>query len=77
MNLDRWTDEGVKVVFGYDACRNLVETADSLPNSEWRPLVRPKRAVKTRGRETRENVKERIVRENGHENIRLASEDVA
>jgi hypothetical protein len=39
--------------------------------------VRRKRAVKTRERETRENVKERIVRENGYENIRLRSEDVA
>ena len=77
VNFDRWTEGGVNFVFGYDACKNLVERADSLPNSEWRPLVRPKRAVKTRERETRENVKERIVRENGYENIRLRSEDVA
>jgi len=76
-NFDRWTDDGVKFIFGYDACRNLVGRADSLPNSAWRPLVRPKRTVKTRERETRENVKDRIVRENGYENIRLRSEDIA
>jgi hypothetical protein len=74
VNFDRWTDDGVNFVFGYDACKNLVGTADSLPNSAWRPLVRKTRAVKTRERETRENVKERIVREHGYENIRLRSE---
>ena len=73
-NFDRWTDEGVKFVFGYDAYENLRRIADSLPSAAWRPLERKRRAVKTRGRETRENEKERIVRENDYENIRLRSE---
>ncbi len=76
-NFDRWTDDGVKFVFGYDACKNLVGTADSLPNSAWRPLVRKTRAVKTRERDKRENTKEDIVRENEYKNIRLTSEHVA
>jgi hypothetical protein len=76
-DFDRWTEGGVKFVFGYDACRNLVETADSLPDSAWWPLAREGRAVKTRGRETRENVKDEIVREKGFENIRLVSEEIA
>ncbi len=76
-NFDRWTEDDVRFVFGYDACRNLVETADSMPNSAWRPLERKRRAVKTRERDKRENTKERIVRENEYTNIRLASEHLA
>jgi hypothetical protein len=76
-NFDRWTDEDVKFVFGYDACRNLVGMADSLFSTAWQPLERKRRAVKTRARETRENVKDGIVRENEYENIRLESEDIA
>ena len=76
-NFDRWTDDGVKFVFGYDACKNLVGTAETLANSAWRPLVRKARVVKTRERDRRENTKERIVRENGYENIRLESEQHA
>jgi hypothetical protein len=76
-NFDRWTEGGVKFVFGYDAYENLRQTADSVPNSAWRPLERKRRRVKTRGRGRRENVKEEIVREKGYENIRLVSEHVA
>ncbi len=78
VNFDRWTEGGVRFVFGYDACKNLVEMADSLPDTGWRPLKRRRKyEVKTRERDRRENVKERIVRENEYENIRLRSEDVA
>ena len=74
---DRWTEDGVRFVFGYDAYENLQRMADSVPNSAWRPLARKRRAVKTRERDKRENTKEEIVRENGYENIRLDSEHVA
>jgi hypothetical protein len=76
-HFDRWTEEMVRFVFGYDACANLVQIADSLENSAWRPLVRKKRAVKTRRREKRENTKEDIVREKEYKNIKLCSEDIA
>jgi hypothetical protein len=76
-NFDRWTDSGVKFVFGYDAYENLVEMAETLANSAWRPPARKRCKVKTRGRETRENTKDEIVRESGYENIRLRSEHVA
>jgi len=76
-NFDRWTADGVKFVFGYDAYENLQRTADSLPSAAWTPLVRKKRAVKTRERDRRENTKEDIVRENEYKNIRLHSEHVA
>jgi hypothetical protein len=76
-NFDRWTEDGVKFVFGYDACPNLVQIADLMPNSAWMPLERKRRAVKTRRRDKRQNTKEEIVRENGYENIRLDSEHLA
>ncbi len=58
-NFDRW-DERVGFVFGYDAKPNLVEMADALPKSLWKPLQRPARyEVKTEERERPENVKER------------------
>ena len=78
VNFDRWTDSDVGFVFGCDACPNLVERAESLPEEAFSPLERPaKYAVRTAPRRRRENEKERIVREKGYKNIRLCSEDVA
>ena len=77
-NFDRWTDEGVTFYFGYDAWANLSAIADALPDSSFSPLRRRvKHDVQTEPRRKRENVKERIVREKGYENIRLQSEHVA
>jgi hypothetical protein len=76
-NFDRW-DERVEFVFGYDAKKNLVEMAEALPKSQWRPLERPARyEVKTQERQRPDNVKEQVVKERGFENIRLQSEHVA
>jgi hypothetical protein len=76
-NFDRW-DERVGFVFGYDAKRNLIEMADALPETVWRPLQRPARyQVKTEARRRPENVKEQVVKEREFENIRLESEQVA
>ncbi len=75
---DEWTDRGVGFAFGYDACKNLVEKAEGLPDSAYTPLARPaKHEVATRPREKRENTKEGIVKEKGYKNIRLESEQVA
>ncbi len=41
-NFDRW-DEKVGFVFGYDAKKNLVDMADTLPESHWKGLQRPPR----------------------------------
>jgi len=78
-DLDRWDDlENVQFVFGIDAMKNLVEKANELAPSAWRALVRPpKYEIRTQERARPENVKERIVRERGFENIRLESEEVA
>ena len=77
-HLDRWDAAGYGFIFGIDAMPNLVEIAESLPESAWKRLHRPARhPVKTEPRGRRENVKERIVRERRFENIRLDSEQVA
>jgi len=76
--LDRWDADGVGFLFGIDAMANLVQIADALPQKAWKRLVRkPKYAVRTSERARPENVKERIVRERGFENIRLFSEMVS
>ena len=79
-HLDRWTEDGVRFVFGYDAAPNLKRWADGLSGSEYEELQRrAKRAfVETeRRRERPPRIKEGIVRARGYKNIRLLSEDVA
>jgi hypothetical protein len=77
-HFDRWDDEGVKFVFGYDAKRNMVKMADWLAPAEYNELIgRAERELISEPRQRPENVKERIVRERGFENIRLNSEDLA
>ena len=77
--LDRWDDdERVKFIFGINAMRNLETMAQELPDSLWRPFVRPaKHEVSTEARRKPANVKERIVAERQYKNIRLESEHVA
>lgn len=77
-NFDRWTRDGVGFVFGYDAKPNLVDLADSLAESAWKPFCRPKKSmVRTGCRETRENTVERIVIEKEWRTLRLNSEEIA
>lgn len=74
---DRWDDDDVRFVFGYDAKPNLKNLADWTPESEYQELVRhAERAIKKEPRERPENVKERIVAEREFENIKLLSEQV-
>jgi hypothetical protein len=77
-HLDRWDAEGVTFVFGYDACPNLVEKADSLPETAWKSLERqPRHEVKTKPRTPRTNVKAGIVEEKEYLNFYLVKEEVA
>jgi hypothetical protein len=76
--LDRWDEQGVKFIFGFDVVQPLVDRAETLPESAWERLERPpKYERKTEPRERPENVKERIVKEREFENIHLDSEHVA
>ncbi len=67
---DRWDDEIVRFVFGYDANKTLVGRADSLCESEYTKLDRnvesPIPQGKTRAKQPR--VKEQIVREREYKN---------
>jgi hypothetical protein len=75
--LDRWTDDGVRFVFGYDARANLIAQADQVAASLYQDLVR--RAdyeVQTRPRTRAENVQDRIVREREYKVMRTTSEEV-
>lgn len=75
--LDRWNDDGVRFVFGYDARANLVERAGNTPDRLYHELVRrAERVIKTQARTKPEDVKDRIVRERGVETIRTKGEDV-
>ena len=77
-HLDRWDAQEVKFVFGYDACANLVEKADSLPETAWKRLERqPRHEVKTEPRTPRTNVKSAIVEAKEYLNFHLVKEDVA
>jgi hypothetical protein len=74
---DRWDDDGVRFVFGYDAMKNLKSLADEAPEAEYSELVRrAERVLKTKPRQRPDNVKERIVVERRYKNIKLKSEQV-
>ena len=79
-HLDRWDDDGVRFVFGYDAMRNMKDLAKDLDAGEYSELERrAKRAFVDeslrRARPIRH--KEEVVRKKGYKNIRLRSEDIA
>jgi hypothetical protein len=77
-HLDRWNEQAVRFVFGYDAAPNLVEKADSLPATAWKQLERQaKYEVATQPRAPRENIKAAIVEAKEYTNLHLLKEDVA
>jgi hypothetical protein len=39
-HLDRWDEQGVKFILGFDARPNLCHIADDLPETAWKPLDR-------------------------------------
>jgi hypothetical protein len=76
-HFDRWSARA-DFVFGIDAHKKLIGLASGLAEDGWRPLKRrEKYVVKTEPRQRPENVKERIVEEQGYRNFRLVREDVA
>lgn len=78
-HLDRWDDDDVEFVFGYDAAPNLVKVAENLDDFAWKPLKRkPKYDNKTgQKRARRANHKERFVVEKEYRNQILEDEEVA
>ena len=79
-HLDRWTADGVRFVFGYDAAANLKAAAGELADEDYVELTRRARrafVAEDRLRARPPRVKEEVVRRKGYKNIRLRSEDVA
>jgi len=78
-NFDRWDDEGVEFVFGIDAMPKLVEIAENLGESAWKPMhrERPLRKPAARARAKRPREKEAIVVRNQYLNKTLVSEQIA
>ncbi len=76
-NFDRWDEDGVRFVFGYDARANLVKRAEGADDEMYHELVsRAERAIKTRPRCRPRNMKRDVVRERGYKVLRTAGEDV-
>ena len=76
---DRWYDEGVRFVFGYDASKPMVARAEGDEASQYRALVRKAdTAFEDRARRAKQpRIKEQLVRERQYRNLRLEREDVA
>ncbi len=75
-NFDRWDDEGVEFVFGFDARANLKKRADALKSGAWTTLRRAKRPA-GEPRAKRPNVKEELVMAHEFKNLRLKGESYA
>ena len=77
-HLDRWDELGRKFILGFDANPKLVQLAEALPASAWKPLERlPKYEILTEPRPKAFRYKEQIVIEREFENKKLVGEDVA
>src|SRR5512137_1122019 len=76
--LDRWNEQGVRFILGFDANPKLVALAEALAPSAWQRLERmPKYKILTEPRAQGVRYKEQIVVEKGFENRKLVGEDVA
>ena len=79
-HFDRWTDDGVRFVFGYLGAPTLKQRADGLPDEDYAKLVRKaERALaedkKPRAKQPR--VKQAVVVKRGYKDLRLESEHIA
>ncbi len=76
--LDDWDNQGYEFNFGIAAMANLVELAETLPETAWEPLARkPKYTVKTKLRDKPVNIKADIIKARQFKNLRLQCEHVA
>ena len=76
--LDRFDDDGVRFVFGYDAMANMVKRAAGLADELYRDLIeRAELAITTAPRRRPANVKDAVVKERGFKTLRQRSVEVA
>lgn len=77
-HFDRWTADGVRFVFGYDAVKQLVEKAEAVSDTEYTELRRKAdEALDRKARTKQPRVKEAIISERGYRNLRLEREEIA
>jgi len=76
--MDDWDDRGVKFDFAYNASPNLVQKAESLPKNRWKKFnsVR-ERAIKTKARAKKKNVKKSAIEKRKYLNQERVREYVA
>lgn len=75
-HFDRW-DARAWFILGVDAMPNLVELAQTVPDSEWTPLIRPPRyEVQTHWRTSPPQVKQQRVRQRRFEELHTVEEEV-
>lgn len=75
---DRWTEQGVRFVFGYDARRPMVERADDIPDGDYTELVRKaEQAFAGKPRSKQPRTKLEVIRRRGFRNLTLESEELA
>lgn len=76
-HFDRWDDDGVLFVFGYDAKQNLTAHADGIGEDEYSELVRrAERVIATKPRKRPTKYKQLKVEERGFTTLKLIGEDV-
>lgn len=76
-HLDRWDDDGVRFVLGYDANPTFVDRAENVHPGDYEKLVREAARAFSSTRTKQPRIKEEIVKERGYLNKRLVSEDTA
>jgi len=75
--LDRWDDDGVHFVFGYDAKANLIKRAEGIDDAIYHELVtRAEAQIATTARARPANVKDDIVRAREYKVLRQTAQDV-
>ncbi len=73
---DRWNEEGVKFVFGYDAMLNIKGIAQDIPEEEYARLVRHTEEAAARPREKQVPYKRIKILIRGFKHMELCAEDI-
>ena len=74
-HFDRWSDAGVRFIFGYDATAKRISLAQEQPEWLYHEFVRRAEVART-SRTRPDNVKDQVVRERGFSVIRTVAEEV-
>jgi len=76
-HLDRWDDDGVRFVLGYQSSKTFMEQAENPPSAYLELLRRADEVFGRKKRKKQPRIKQQIVHERGYYNQRLVEEDTA